>query len=184
MDVSTWLQGLGFERHGAAFRDNSIDMDVVRELNENDLEKLGLPLGDRRRILKAIANLPAPSAAAASPIAAPRARDEAERRPITVMFCDLVGSTSLASTLDPEDWRDLVGAYLDDAAKAIAQYGGHVAKKLGDGIMALFGYPRAQENDAERAARAGLTLLRALEDLNANERWARIIRARRAHRAR
>ena len=167
MDVSTWLQGLGLERHEAAFRDNSIDMDVVRELNENDLEKLGLPLGDRKRFLKAIANLPAPGAAAASPIAAPHARDEAERRPITVMFCDLVGSTSLASTLDAEDWRDLVGAYLDDAAKAIGQYGGHVAKKLGDGVMALFGYPRAQENDAERAARAGLTLLRALEDLNA-----------------
>ena len=166
MDVSTWLQGLGLERHEAAFRDNSIDMDVVRELNENDLEKLGLPLGDRKRVLKAIANLPAPGAVA-SPIAAPHARDEAERRPITVMFCDLVGSTSLASTLDAEDWRDLVGAYLDDAAKAIGQYGGHVAKKLGDGLMALFGYPRAQENDAERAVRAGLTLLRALEDLNA-----------------
>ena len=97
MDVSTWLQGLGLERHEAAFRDNSIDMDVVRELNENDLEKLGLPLGDRKRVLKAIANLPAPGAAAVRPIAAPRARDEAERRPITVMFCDLVGSTSLAS---------------------------------------------------------------------------------------
>jgi class 3 adenylate cyclase len=166
MDVSTWLQGLGLERHEAAFRDNSIDMDVVRDLNENDLEKLGLPLGDRKRVLKAIANLPAPLAVA-SPIAAPRARDEAERRPITVMFCDLVGSTSLASTLDAEDWRDLVGAYLDDAAKAIGQYGGHVAKKLGDGLMAMFGYPRAQENDAERAARAGLTLLRALEDLDA-----------------
>jgi class 3 adenylate cyclase len=83
------------------------------------------------------------------------------------MFCDLVGSTSLAATLDAEDWRDLVGAYLDDAAKAIGQYGGYVAKKLGDGLMALFGYPRAQENDAERAARAGLAILRALEDLNA-----------------
>ena len=83
------------------------------------------------------------------------------------MFCDLVGSTSLAATLDAEDWRDLVGAYLDEAAKAIGQYGGHVAKKLGDGLMALFGYPRAQENDAERAARAGLAILRALEDLNA-----------------
>ena len=83
------------------------------------------------------------------------------------MFCDLVGSTSLAATLDAEDWRELVGAYLDDAAKAIGQYGGHVAKKLGDGLMALFGYPRAQENDAERAARAGLAILRALEDLNA-----------------
>jgi class 3 adenylate cyclase len=83
------------------------------------------------------------------------------------MFCDLVRSTSLAATLDAEDWRDLVGAYLDDAAKAIGQYGGHVGKKLGDGLMALFGYPRAQENDAERAARAGLAILRALKDLNA-----------------
>jgi hypothetical protein len=86
-----------------------------------------------------------------------RAREnEAERRPVTVMFCDLVGSTSLAATLDPEDWRDLVSAYLDGAAEAVAQYGGHVAKRLGDGLMALFGYPTAQENDAERAARAGL----------------------------
>jgi class 3 adenylate cyclase/tetratricopeptide (TPR) repeat protein len=166
MDVATWLRGLGLQRHEAAFRDNLIDMDVVRELTENDLEKLGLPLGDRKRVLKAIASLPELAAAASAPIAAPRKRDEAERRPITVLFCDLVGSTSLAATLDAEDWRDLVGAYLDDAAKAVTQYGGHVAKKLGDGLMALFGYPRAQENDSERAARAGLAILRALEDLN------------------
>jgi class 3 adenylate cyclase/tetratricopeptide (TPR) repeat protein len=167
MDVATWLRGLGLERHEAAFRDNLIDLDVVRELTESDLEKLGLALGDRKRILKAIAGLPTAEAAASIPIAAPRLRDKAERRPVTVMFCDLVGSTSLAATLDAEDWRDLVGAYLDDAAKAIGQYGGHVAKKLGDGLMALFGYPKAQENDAERAARAGLAILRALEDLNA-----------------
>ena len=83
------------------------------------------------------------------------------------MFCDLVGSTSLAAKLDAEDWRDLVGAYLDKAAGAVDQYGGHVLKKLGDGNMALFGYPKAQENDAERAARAGLAILRALEELNA-----------------
>ena len=167
MDVATWLRGLGLERHEAAFRDNLIDMDVVPELTENDLEKLGLALGDRRRVLKAIAGLPPLAAATSVPIAAPRARDEAERRPVTVMFCDLVGSTSLAATLDAEDWRDLVGAYLDDAAKAVARYGGHVAKRLGDGLMALFGYPKAQENDAERAARAGLAILRAIEDSNA-----------------
>jgi class 3 adenylate cyclase/tetratricopeptide (TPR) repeat protein len=167
MDVATWLRGLGLERHEATFRDNLIDMDVVRELTESDLEKLGLALGDRKRLLKAIAGLPMMEMAAAIPIAAPRTRDTAERRPVTVMFCDLVGSTSLAATLDAEDWRDLVGAYLDDAARAIGQYGGHVAKKLGDGLMALFGYPRAQENDAERAARAGVAILRALEDLNA-----------------
>jgi class 3 adenylate cyclase/tetratricopeptide (TPR) repeat protein len=169
MDVATWLQGVGLERHEAVFRDNLIDMDVVRELTENDLEKLGLALGDRKRIMKAIASLPAlETAAPPTPISvAPRTRDEAERRPVTVMFCDLVGSTGLAATLDAEDWRDLVRAYLDNSAEAVAQYGGHVAKRLGDGLMALFGYPRAQENDAERAARAGLAILRALVDLNA-----------------
>jgi class 3 adenylate cyclase len=169
MDVATWLQGVGLERHEAVFRDNLIDMDVVRELTENDLEKLGLALGDRKRIMKAIASLPALETAAPPTLigAAPRTRDEAERRPVTVMFCDLVGSTGLAATLDAEDWRDLVRAYLDNSAEAVTQYGGHVAKRLGDGLMALFGYPRAQENDAERAARAGLAILRALVDLNA-----------------
>jgi hypothetical protein len=123
MDVATWLRGLGLERHEAAFRDNLIDMDVVPELTENDLEKLGLALGDRKRILKAIPRLPALQPATAT--VARRARDEAERRPVTVMFCDLVGSTSLAVALDAEDWRDLVQAYLDDAAAAVARYGGH-----------------------------------------------------------
>ena len=91
----------------------------------------------------------------------------AERRPITVMFCDLVGSTSLAAKLDAEDWRNLVNAYLDEASKAVTDFGGHVLKKLGDGLMALFGYPQAQENDAERAVRAALAIQRALADLNA-----------------
>ena len=166
MDVATWLRSLGLERHEAAFRDNLIDMDVIPELTENDLEKLGLALGDRKRVLKAIAGLPALKVVPTA-IAPPRVRDEAERRPVTIMFCDLVGSTSLAAALDAEDWRDLVRAYLDDAARAVTQYGGHVAKRLGDGLMALFGYPRAQENDAERAARAGLGILRAIVDLNA-----------------
>ena len=91
----------------------------------------------------------------------------AERRPITVMFCDLVGSTSLAAKLDAEDWRNLVNAYLDEASAAVTGFGGHVLKKLGDGLMALFGYPQAQENDAERAVRAALAIQRALADLNA-----------------
>src|ERR1700684_3637483 len=99
MDVGTWLRGFGLERHEGVFRDNLIDMDVVRELTESDLEKLGLPLGDRKRVLKAIASLPALEEAASATIGAPRKRDEAERRPITVLFCDLVGSTSLAATL-------------------------------------------------------------------------------------
>src|SRR5208282_2007719 len=93
--------------------------------------------------------------------------DAAERRPITVMFCDLVGSTSLAARLDAEDRRNLVGAYLDAASQAVTGFGGHVLKRLGDGLMALFGYPHAQENDAERAVRAALAIQRALGDMNA-----------------
>ena len=93
--------------------------------------------------------------------------DGAERRPITILFCDLVGSTSLAAKLDAEDWRNLVNAYLDEASAAVTGLGGHVLKKLGDGLMALFGYPQAQENDAERAVRAALAIQRALADLNA-----------------
>src|SRR5208283_4433308 len=91
----------------------------------------------------------------------------AERRPVTVMFCDLVGSTSLAARLDAEDWRNLVSAYLEEASKAVNAFGGHVLKKLGDGLMALFGYPQAQENDAERAVRAALAIQRALSEINA-----------------
>src|SRR6185437_1672564 len=96
-----------------------------------------------------------------------RASPQAERRPVTVMFCDLAGSTALASRLDAEDWRNLVSAYLDAASGAVSEFGGHVLKKLGDGLMALFGYPQAQENDAERAVRAALAIQRALSGLNA-----------------
>jgi class 3 adenylate cyclase len=91
----------------------------------------------------------------------------AERRPITAMFCDLVDSTSLAANLDAEDWRNLVNAYLDQASAAVTDLGEHVLKKLGDGLMALFGYPQAQENDAERAVRAALAIQRDLTDINA-----------------
>ena len=101
-----------------------------------------------------------------TPTAVPVAEAVGERRHITVMFCDLVGSTSISAGLDAEDWRDLVGAYLDAASAAVTEMGGHVAKKLGDGLMALFGYPVAQENDAERAARAALSIQRALAEIN------------------
>jgi class 3 adenylate cyclase len=104
----------------------------------------------------------------------------AERRPITVMFCDLVGSTALAAKFDAEDWRSLVNAYLDEASRAVVGLGGHVLKKLGDGVMALFGYPQAQENDAERGVRAVLAIQRALEALNARnaQRGAPVLSAR------
>src|SRR5271170_7158679 len=169
MDVGDWLRSLGLGQHEALFRENEIDAEVLPELTDADLEKIGVPLGHRKRLLKAIANLGAAEAPAKSTISPPAAssRDVGERRPITVMFCDLVGSTSLAAKLDPEDWRNLVGGYLDAASAAVTSLGGHVLKKLGDGLMALFGYPQAQENDGERAVRAALAIQRALADLNA-----------------
>ena len=176
MDVAQWLKALGLGQYEALFREHEIDADVLPDLTEADLEKIGVPLGRRKRLMRAIAVLasnagppPARKPAAAAPslpsIAISRA--EAERRPITVMFCDLVGSTSLAARLDAEDWRNLVGAYLDEASAAVTGVGGQFLKKLGDGLMALFGYPQAQENDAERAVRAALAIQRALADLNA-----------------
>ena len=169
MDVGSWLRSLGLGRYEAAFRDNSIDADVLPDLSDGDLAQLGINLGDRKRLLKAIASL-GPTEPAAKPTRPPplsSSTDGAERRPITVMFCDLVGSTSLAAKLDAEDWRNLVNVYLDQASAAVTDFGGHVLKRLGDGLMALFGYPQAQENDAERAVRAALAIQRALVEINA-----------------
>jgi class 3 adenylate cyclase/predicted negative regulator of RcsB-dependent stress response len=172
MDVGEWLKSLGLGQYEAAFRGHEIEADVLADLTESDFEKIGLPLGARKRLMKAIANLaqaaPPPSTPSPSQAKPPPFRtDSAERRPITVLFCDLVGSTSLAAKLDAEDWRNLVNAYLDEATGAVTGLGGHVLKRLGDGLMALFGYPQAQENDAERAVRAALAIQRALSDLNA-----------------
>ena len=174
MDVAGWLRGLGLDPYEANFRDNKIDADVLPQLTADDLKEIGVSaLGDRRRLLAAITALsgptPSANAFASSPKPAPGKglQTPAERRPITVMFCDLVGSTGLVSKLDAEDWRNLVWAYLDKASAAVTGLGGHVLKKLGDGLMALFDYPHAQENDAERAVRAVLAIQRALADLNA-----------------
>ena len=168
MDVGGWLRGLGLGQYEERFRDNKIDADLLPRLTADDLKDIGVSaVGDRRRLLDAIATLAGATptdAARRAPQSAPPKSPQlaAERRPITVMFCDLVGSTSLAARLDAEDWRNLVNAYLDDASAAVTGLGGHVLKKLGDGLMALFGYPQAQENDAERAVRAALAIQRAL----------------------
>src|SRR5215471_4593384 len=174
MDVVGWLRGLGLGQYEEKFRDNKIDADLLPRLTGDDLKEIGVSaFGDRLRLLDAIAALagakPSSNAPAWPSKPAPPKGPEvsAERRPITVMFCDLVGSTGLAAKLDPEDWRNLVNAYLDEASKAVTGLGGHVLKKLGDGLMALFGYPQAQENDAERGVRAALAIQRALEGLNA-----------------
>jgi class 3 adenylate cyclase/predicted ATPase len=177
--VADWLEKLGLSEYTQRFADNAIDLSVLPDLTDQDLEKIGVLLGHRRKILKAIAALNSGSAvqsdaATTKPSAAPptpalpidAAGATGERRYLTVMFCDLVGSTGISAQLDAEEWRDLVGAYLDAASAAVAEMGGHVAKKLGDGLMCLFGYPLAHENDAERAARAALSIQRALTELN------------------
>ena len=156
---------------------NARDGEVLPKLTVEDLKDLGVAVvGHRRKIISAIEELNAASSARAEGVNAVSTQshvpvgassDAAERRPITVMFCDLVGSTSLAARLDAEDWRNLVGSYLDAASQAVTGFGGHVLKRLGDGLMALFGYPKAQENDAERAVRAALAIQRALAELNA-----------------
>ena len=180
MDIIVWLRSLGLGKYEAVFRENEIDETVLPSLTAEDLKELGVTaLGHRRKLLDAIAVLrndasmktPAATAAPAQQSAAtstvtPVAEAVGERRHVTVLFCDLVGSTTISAALDAEDWRDLVGAYLDAASAAVTEMGGHVAKKLGDGLMALFGYPVAQENDAERAARAALSIQRALVELN------------------
>src|SRR5271166_150505 len=182
MDVGDWLRSLGLGQYEAAFRENAIDGKVLPKLTAEDLKDLGVVIGGHRRMmLSAIEALSAPSdspPSAAKPVRAasspplPTFGADAERRPITVLFCDLAGSTSLVAKLDAEDWRNVVSAYLDEASKAVTSFGGHVLKKLGDGLMALFGYPQAQENDAERAVRAALAIQQALSELNARNAGA------------
>jgi class 3 adenylate cyclase len=178
--IAEWLEKLGMSEYAQRFAENRIDLSVLPDLTDQDLEKLGVVLGDRRKMLRAIAILdapPTPAPASAQPIAVTTAMPvrevTGERRHITVMFCDLVDSTGIAARLDAEEWRDLVGAYLDAASSAVTDMGGKVTKKLGDGLMALFGYPVAQENDAERAVRAALSIQRALAELNRKNQDAR-----------
>src|ERR1700693_884236 len=168
MSVADWLKGLDLGQYAQAFADNDIDFALAATLTDADLKENGdASLGHRRKLLAAAAALTAkPSAPQPTPPPPPPGQDP-ERRPITAMFCDLVGSPSLAARLDPEDWRNLVGSALAAASAAVTSLGGHVLKKLSDGLMALFGYPQAEENDGERAVRAALAIQRALVDLNA-----------------
>ena len=171
MDIAGWLRGLGMQQYEAAFRDNAIDLEVLPELTEPDLEKLGVLLGHRKRMLRAIGAL------AAAPVVPERpARADAERRQLTVMFCDLVGSTELSARLDPEDMRGILGAYHRAVADAVKSFDGFVAKYMGDGVLVYFGYPQAHEDDAERAVRAGLGVIETVSrlDVKSVELQARI----------
>ena len=177
-NVADWLENLGMSEYAQGFAENRIDFSVLPDLTDQDLKEVGVVLGDRRKMLRAIAKLDAtpeavalmPKAASAPSVAAvqpvPVAEESSGRHHVTVMLCDLVDSTHLAAKLDPEEWRERVDAYLDAASAAVTEMGGKVAKKLAYGLLALFGYPAAQENDSERAVRAALATQRALTELN------------------
>jgi class 3 adenylate cyclase/predicted ATPase len=168
MDVGDWLRRLGFEQYEAAFRDNEIDDTVLPRLSAEDLKELGVgSVGHRRKLLDAIAGLraeadgPTPLSDTA-PARDEAAKDTAERRQVTVMFSDLVGSTSLSARMDPEDLRDIISAYQTCIADTVRRFGGFVAKYMGDGVLVYFGYPQAHEDDAERAVRAALEAIAAV----------------------
>ena len=164
--VTEWLESIGLSDYAQRFAENGIDLSIVRDLTDQDLKDIGVLLGHRRKILRAIAELdhatgPKPAKTATEP----RRPDEAERRHLTVMFCDLVGSTALAARLDPEDMRALIGAYHSCIAEVIGRYQGKIARYMGDGVLVYFGYPQAHEDDAERAVRAALSLIGAVASI-------------------
>jgi class 3 adenylate cyclase len=171
MDVGGWLWSLGLEQYEAAFCENKIDDTVLPSLTAEDLKDLGIVfVGHRRKLLDAIAllrndaNTKARSVEAPSTLPKPH-QDTAERRQVTVMFSDLVGSTALSVRMDPEDLREVISVYQNCVAETVQRFGGFVAKYMGDGVLVYFGYPQAHEDDAERAVRAGLELITAVAAL-------------------
>src|SRR5580693_3358677 len=171
--VADWLEKLGLGQYAQRFAENDINFSILSDLSDQDLKEIGVSsLGHRRQLLRAIAELnevekgaakPAPPAAA--PVAP---QDAAERRQVTVMFSDLVGSTALSARMDPEDLREIISAYQKCVAETVSHFGGFVAKYMGDGVLIYFGYPQAHEDDAERAVRAGLELVTAVVGLKSH----------------
>jgi class 3 adenylate cyclase len=180
--VREWLASLGLSEYADRFAEHRIDFSILQDLTDKDLkEELGIvPLGDRRRLLRAIAKLA--GAACATPKLAPGSqsspRDEAERRQVTVMFADLVGSTALSTAMDPEDLREVISAYQKCVAETALRFGGFVARYVGDGVLVYFGYPHAHEDDAERAVRAGLELTTVLAGLKMPRQGLQYLRTR------
>ena len=173
--ITDWLEKLGLGQYAQRFVENEITLSILPDLTDADLKELGVvALGHRRLLLRAIAALnnvekrtPTPTTAAPAPVT-PQQRDSAERRQVTVMFSDLVGSTALAARMDPEDLGEVISAYQKCVAETVQRFGGFVAKYMGDGVLVYFGYPRAHEDDAERAVRAGLELIQAVGGLNSS----------------
>src|SRR6516165_10816599 len=162
-ELRCWLERIGLAQHAETFAANDIDLDVLPELSDEDLKELGLSLGHRRRLLRAIVQRRGESVVAAAP---ETPRRDAERRQLTVLFCDLVGSTELSRRCDPEDLRELIRRYQDAVSGAVVRHGGYVANFLGDGIIAYFGWPHADEDNSGQAVRAGLDAVVAVRELS------------------
>ena len=162
-DLEQWLRGLDLAKYVAAFTENEVGLQDLPHLTDDDLKALGLPLGPRRRLLAAAAALVKPIAVAAPD--EPATRSQAERRQLTVLFSDLVGSTELSARFDPEEMSTIIRGYQNAVAREIKRFEGHVAKYMGDGVLAYFGYPKAHEDDAERAVRAALGLVDAVSQV-------------------
>jgi class 3 adenylate cyclase len=171
MDIGAWLRSLGLEQYEQAFRDNAVGGEILPKLTADDLKDIGVTLvGHRRKMLDSIAALhetdePLLSSKSGPELSPPPS--QAERRQLTVMFVDLVGSTALARRLDPEEMSQVLRGYQDAVARVVARFEGHVAKFMGDGVLAVFGWPRAQEDAAERAVWAGLAIATSFGDLAA-----------------
>ncbi len=163
--IADWLEKLGMSEYAERFAANDVDISVLRHLTDQDLKELGVSLGHRRKILAAIGGLAGAAAPRAPRATAPETQSGAERRQVTVMFSDLVGSTMLSARMDPEDLREVISAYQHRVGETVRRFGGFVAKYMGDGVLVYFGYPQAHEHDAERAVRAGLELIAAVSAL-------------------
>jgi len=167
-EIAEWLEKLGMSEYAQRFAENGIDVSVLRYLTDQDLEKIGVSLGHRRKMLAAIAELVGAVQAPLQPtLTASQPQETAERRQVTVMFSDLVGSTALSGRMDPEDLREVISGYQKCVAQTVQRFGGFVAKYMGDGVLVYFGYPQAHEDDAERAVRAALELVAAVSALKA-----------------
>jgi class 3 adenylate cyclase len=169
--VSQWLEQLGLRRYAEVFAENDVDLETLHLLVESDLEKLGVSLGHRKKLLKAIADLNGGRMPYAPPIQQSRSSQESidaegERRQLTVLFCDMVGFTELANRVDPEVLQRIIRSYEDACAACITRYEGYVFQRLGDGIVAFFGFPLAHEGEADRAIRAGLEIIESLAKLD------------------
>jgi class 3 adenylate cyclase len=172
--VRHWLEQLGLSQYAEIFAENDVDLETLHLLTDADLERLGVSLGHRRKLLKAIVELEDNEAAPPTKVIPESTSTRepemmgtaAERRQLTVMFCDLVGSTALSEQLDPEELREVVRAYQETCTGVIRRYEGHIAQHLGDGLLVYFGYPVAHEDDAQRAVHTGLGIVRAIRELS------------------